>query len=77
MGRQQRVSVCSCRAEGVGVRGQGGGREVPTDLFLLIILLKGAAPPAHLLSDPLHLEAPPAQELEDPQMKRDTKVGHF
>ncbi|KAG7507177.1 hypothetical protein JOB18_026129 [Solea senegalensis] len=58
MGRQQRVSVCGRRPEGVGGRGQDGGREGATP----------TCPSVHLVSDPARLEAPPPQELEDPQM---------
>ncbi|CAB1432439.1 unnamed protein product [Pleuronectes platessa] len=77
MGRQQRVHVCSCRSEGVGGRGQGGGREVPA---VLLLLLQGAVPTyssASLDPDPPRLEASPPQELEDPQMKSRARERHF
>lgn len=80
MERQQRVSVCSRESEGVGGRGQGGGRKILTGHFLLLVLLLSfffylqgetpARPPANLLSDPPSLEASPPPELEDPQMSR-------
>lgn len=70
------VTLCRgsvCRSEGVGGRGQGGGRAVPTGLLLLLFLAPQRAtpihPPVHLLSDPTRLGAPPPQELEEPQMK--------
>lgn len=47
----------------MGGRGQGGGRELPTGL--VVLLIQGAT----LIRPPAHPEASPPQELEDPQMK--------
>lgn len=63
-----RALVCSWWSEGVGGRWKGGGREIPSILFLCET--PSADPPAHLLSDCTSVEAAPPQELEDPQMSR-------
>lgn len=75
-----RVPVCSCRSEGMGDRGQGGGWKVPTGLLQLFQRGAPICPPSHLFSDPFSLEALPPQELEDPQMSsrhRETCIDYF
>jgi len=75
-----RVSVCSCRSEGMGHRGQGGGWKDPTVLLLPLLLHYGAGPacpPSQLFSNPHSLETSPPQELEDPQMRSKMREMHW